>query len=74
MKTNVELEFISKVHELSESMRNLAIFWYKNQKELECLDISKDYPFDESLQDLAFDTFSWFITLNNKYFEKMLDL
>lgn len=71
MKTNVELEFISKVRELGETMRNLAIFWYKNQKELECLNISKDYPFDGSLQDLAFDVFSWFLALNNEYFEKM---
>lgn len=71
MKTNVELEFISKVRELGEVMRNLAVFWYKNQKDLEDLNISKDYPFSESLQDLAFDTFSWFIALNNEYFEKM---
>jgi hypothetical protein len=71
MKTNVELEFISRVRELSESTRNLAIFWYKNRKELEGLNISKDYPFSGSLQDLALDTRNWFVTLINDYSESL---
>jgi hypothetical protein len=72
MKTNVELEFINKVRELSEATRNLAIFWYKNRKELESLDISKDHPFSESLQDLALEANNWYVVLSNEYYEKML--
>lgn len=72
MKTNVELEFINKVRELSEATRNLALFWYKNRKELESLDISKDHPFSESLQDLALEANNWYVVLSNEYYEKML--
>ena len=68
MKTDVNLEFLGKVRELSEATRNLALFWYENRKELEDLNISEDYPFSESLQDLALETSNWFLTLFNKYY------
>ena len=74
MKTNVELEFINKVRELSEATRNLAIFWYKNRKELEELNISKNHPFSESLQDLALEANNWYVVLSNEYYEKMLKI
>lgn len=71
MKTNVELEFIGKARELCEAAQSLAIFWYKNRKELESFDISKDYPFNGSLQDLALNAFDWYVALNSAYYEKM---
>ncbi len=71
MKTKVELEFINKVRELSEELRNLAIFRYENKKELEDLNVSKDYPFSESLEDLAYDAHDWFVTLLNDYGENL---
>ena len=74
MKTNVELEFIGEVRKLSEATRNLALFWYKNRKELEELNMCKDYPFDESLQDLALEAGNWYLALSNAYYEKMLKM
>jgi len=68
MKKDVELEFLGKVRELSEATRNLALFWYKNRKELEELNVCKDYPFNESLQDLALEAGNWFLTLFNEYY------
>jgi hypothetical protein len=87
MKTKVNLEFISKVRELSEKMQELNLFWQSN---LEVLKDINDCKFSESLDDLTVspeDTnfsitcesfeeltnsvFDWFLTLNNAYFEKM---
>ena len=68
MKTNVNLELLGKVRELSEATRNLAIFWYKNRKELGDVNKRKDYPFSESLQDLALEAGNWFLTLFNEYY------
>lgn len=86
MKTNVELEFINKVRELSEKMQNLAIFWMLNEKKLEGIN---DCKFSESLDDLtvspedtnfsitceSFDNltlniYSWFLVLINNYCQK----
>ncbi len=71
MKTNVELELLNKVRELSEATRNLALFWYKNRKELGDINERKDYPFSESLQDLALEAYDWYVALSNAYYEKM---
>ena len=65
MKTNVNLEFINKVRELCEKMRDLEDFWLENQKELEDVNVSKDYPFSKSFDELTFDVFSWRLTLVN---------
>ena len=67
MKTNVDLEFINKVRELCEKMRDLEDFWLENQKELEDVNISKDYPFSKSFDELTFDTCNWYLTLFNEY-------
>ena len=71
MKTNVNLEFINKVDVLQKSMRNLAIFWLKNEKELKDLNVSENYPFSESFEDLTLDTFNWLLTLINNYCEEI---
>ena len=67
MKTNVDLEFINKVRELQKSMRDLANFWQDNSETLEDANVSKDYPFNICLEDLAFDTYNWLLTLINDY-------
>ena len=69
MKTNVNLEFINKVRELNKSMRDLAIFWDENENLLEDLNVSKDYPFNVSFDELTFDSHNWFLTLVNTYIE-----
>ena len=53
MKKNVYLEFISKVRKLSRSMQELSDFWQSNLEVLEGLNVSKGYPFNESLDDLT---------------------
>ena len=63
MKTNVDLEFISKVRDLSDSMRILSNFWAENQNEL-------NYPFSESFDNLALNTYNWLLALINSYCEK----
>ena len=68
MKTNVNLELLGKVRELSEAMRNLAIFWHENKKELGDTNKRKDYPFSESLDDLTLKASDWFLTLFNEYY------
>ena len=70
MKTNVDLEFISKVYELQKNMRNLANFWHNNSKALEDLNVSKNYPFNIDFEDLTFDTYNWLLTLISNYCEK----
>ena len=67
MKTNVNLEFINKVRELSESMRGLANFWTENENLLEDVNECKDYPFSKSFDDLTFDVYIWLLTLINDY-------
>ena len=69
MKTNVNLEFINGVRELSEKMLDLASFWLENQEALEDANVSKNYPFNKSFDDLALDTRKWFIALINDYNE-----
>lgn len=69
MKTNVNLEFINKVRELSEKMQELTIFWQENQETLEDANVSKNYPFSKSFDELAFDSHNWFIALINDYNE-----
>lgn len=71
MKTNVELEFISKARELYEAAQSLAIFWLKNEKELEELNVCESYPFSLHLEDLTSDAFDWYVALNSAYYEKM---
>ena len=71
MKTNVNLEFINKVDVLQKSMRNLTSFWLKNEKELKDLNVSENYPFSESFEDLTFDTYKWLLTLINNYCEEI---
>jgi hypothetical protein len=68
MKTNVELELISKVRELCENMQDLADFWQSNLETLGNINERKDYPFSESLQDLELKAFEWFLTLFNAYY------
>lgn len=68
MKTNVNLELIGKVRELSEAMRNLAIFWHENKKELGDINECKGYPFSESFDDLTLNASNWFLTLFNAYY------
>ena len=70
MKANVELEFINKVRELSENMQELSFFWAVNQKELEDANLRKGYPFSESFDDLALNTYNWALTLINNYCQK----
>jgi len=70
MKTNVDLEFINKVDVLSKSMRDLANFWHDNSETLEDLNVSKDYPFSISFEDLTFDVYVWLLTLINNYCEE----
>lgn len=70
MKTNVNLEFINKVKEVSEKMRDLANFWVENQETLEDANVSKDYPFSKSFDDLTFDVYIWLLALINNYCEK----
>ena len=53
MKKNVELEFINKVREVSEKMQELTNFWQSNLEVLDSLNVCKDYPFSESLDDLT---------------------
>jgi hypothetical protein len=86
MKKNVDLEFISKVRELSEKMQDLNLFWQSN---LEVLKDINECKFSESLDDLtvspedtnfsitceSFDNltlniYSWLLTLINTYCEK----
>ncbi len=67
MKTNVDLEFISKVDALSKSMRDLANFWQDNSEMLEGAKVYKDYPFSINFEELAFDTYNWLLTLINDY-------
>lgn len=69
MATNVNLEFINKVRELSEKMQDLTDFWLENQETLEDANVSKDYPFSKSFDELTFDVFSWRLTLVNDYYE-----
>ena len=71
METNVELEFINKVLELGKKMQDLAIFWLKNEKELEELNVCESYPFSLHLRDLALDTRNWLVTLINDYNESL---
>lgn len=70
MKTNVNLEFISKVRELCDKMQDLADFWAKNEKELAGAIVCKDYPFSESFDDLTLNVKLWFLTLIKEYCEK----
>ncbi len=70
MTTNVNLEFIIKVRELSESMHGLATFWRNNSEMLEGAKVYKKYPFSESFDDLAFNVFDWLLTLIEDYCEK----
>ncbi len=70
MKTNVNLEFINKVREMSDKMQDLAVFWNNNSEALEEANVSKDYPFSESFDDLAFKVFDWLLTLIEDYCEK----
>lgn len=63
MKPKIELEFIDKVSNLSEQMRDLANFWAKNQEALEDANVSEDYPFSESFDDLAINVQKWLLTL-----------
>ena len=67
MTTNVNLEFISKLNELNEKMRDLADFWEENEKALEDANISKDYPFNKSFDQLTFDSHYWCLTLVSDY-------
>ena len=67
MKTNVDLEFINKVRELSEKMQDLTNFWIENQNLLGNVDECKSYPFSISFDDLTFDTYNWLLTLINDY-------
>lgn len=77
MTTNVNLEFLSKVREMNEKMQNLANFWLENQEALEDANVSKDYPFNKSMEgsrfihfdDLTFDVSKWFLTLFNAYYK-----
>ena len=71
MTTNVDLEFISKVRKLSESMQDLANFWYTNSEMLEGAKVYKDYPFSETFDDLAFNTYNWLLALADSYCEKL---
>ena len=68
MKTNVNLELLGKVRELSEVMQDLADFWQSNSETLGDTNERKDYPFSESLQDLALNASDWFLTLFNEYY------
>lgn len=70
MKTNVDLEFINKVQELSEKMRDLASFWIENENLLEVVNECEDYPFSESLDHLTVNVYLWQLALINKYCEK----
>ena len=70
MKTNVDLEFINKVRELSEKMQDLANFWLENEDSLANAYESKKYPFSISFEDLTFDTYIWLLALINDYCEK----
>ena len=70
MKTNVDLEFINKVRELSEKMQDLTDFWLSNSELLENVNECKDYPFSESFDDLTFNVYNWLLTLINNYCEK----
>ncbi|NCC87989.1 MAG: hypothetical protein EOM05_09000 [Clostridia bacterium] len=70
MKTNVNLEFINEVRELSEKMQRLTNFWTNNEKELEDVNECKGYPFSESFEDLTFNVYNWLLTLINDYCEK----
>lgn len=69
MKTKVELEFLSKVRDMNEKMQDLANFWLENQEALEDANVSKDYPFNKSFDDLTFDVSNWFLTLFNEYYK-----
>ena len=71
MKTNVELEFINNVLELSKKMRNLTIFWQSNLEELENLNVGKDYPFSKSFDELTFNVNNWLLALINDYHENL---
>ncbi len=62
MKTNVNLEFINKVQELSEKIQDLTNFWESNLETLEDVNECKDYPFSESFQDLTVNV-NWLSTL-----------
>jgi hypothetical protein len=70
MKTNAELEFINKVRELSEKMQELADFWENNSEVLEDAIVYKDYPFSDSFDDLALNTYNWLLALINNYCQK----
>jgi len=70
MKTNVNLEFINKVKELSEKMQDLASFWLENENLLEDVNGCENYPFNKSFDDLTFNVYKWLLTLINNYCEK----
>jgi hypothetical protein len=70
MKTNVNLEFINKVSELSEKMRDLTDFWLENENLLEDVNGCENYPFNKSLFNLTLDVYNWLSTLINNYCEK----
>lgn len=65
METNVNLEFINKVKEVSEKMQELAIFWENNSEMLEGAKVYKGYPFSLSFDDLALETYNWLLALIN---------
>ena len=71
MQTNVNLEFNNKVRELSEKMQDLADFWLENQEALEDANVSKDYPFSKSFDELTFDVSNWYLTLFNAYYKTL---
>lgn len=69
MKTNVNLEFISKVRELNEKMQDLTNFWQENQEALEDANVSKNYPFSKSFDELTLNVNNWFLTLFNEFYK-----
>ena len=70
MEKDVDLEFINKVDVLRKSMRDLANFWAKHEKELEDVNECKGYPFSESLNDLTLNVFNWRLALIANYLAK----
>ena len=70
MKTNVDLEFINKVRELSEKMQDLTNFWTENEELLENVNECKGYPFSISFDDLTINVNNWLLALINDHCEK----
>ena len=70
MKTNVNLEFINKVQELSEKMQDLTNFWTENEELLENVNECKGYPFSISFDDLTINVYNWLLALINDNCEK----